>query len=200
VILAVLIAQISVAGGSDESKIASLQRQVSQLRAEVNGEATTAKKKKQKRVPGPQGPPGPQGAPGSAGPPGSSAGGMLFGWIEAAFLPGPATAKDFSPLGSGDDGISAGIVQATPNSTVVLRDLFVRLESPPDFGQEWQFTLQGAVDQVLTCEITGSFATTCNSGAQSATVPPSGNLRLFVFNNGAATPSDVYYAYRVGSP
>jgi hypothetical protein len=74
VVLAVLIAQISLAGGSDEVKIAShqrpinkrLQHEINQLGAQVGTPAQAAKKKRNgRRGPaGPQGPPGQRGAQG----------------------------------------------------------------------------------------------------------------------------------------
>jgi hypothetical protein len=96
VILAVLIAQFAVAGsGTDEGKIASLQRQIDRLKAQVaQGPATAAKKKKVKR--GPPGPAGPQGAAGSQGPSGAQ---------------GPAgTAPACQGNGSGDTMVAAGSV------------------------------------------------------------------------------------------
>ena len=65
VILAILVAQFAVAGGSDGGKIASLQRQINQLKAQVAQGGAKAAKKKSKRGPrGPAGPPGLKGAPG----------------------------------------------------------------------------------------------------------------------------------------
>ena len=69
-VLGVLIAQVAVAGDSDEQRIASLERQVSELQAQIaqGVTANAAKKKKLKR--GPQGPPGPPGPQGPVGPQG----------------------------------------------------------------------------------------------------------------------------------
>lgn len=213
VVLAVLIAQISVAdeGDSDAGTIASLQHQVNQLRAEVSSSAQSARKKKAKRGPaGPQGPLGPQGptgapgapgAPGVQGPAGSPMGGALFGWVKPGDLPPGAGARDYSPLGSGDPASNVGSLAATPNSTIVLRDLFVRVITPPGLGNKWVFLLQGSSAlEDLTCEIISAAATTCNSGAQTATIPPGGSIRMQIQNIGDATPTNVYYAYRIGSP
>ena len=78
-VLGVLIAQVAVAGDSDKQRIGSLERQVSELQAQVAQGATAkaAKKKKSKR--GPQGPPGPQGIQGVPGPLSGAAGGDLAG-------------------------------------------------------------------------------------------------------------------------
>ena len=92
---------------------------------------------------------------------------------------------------------------ATPNSTVVLRDLFVKVLAPPGLGAKWDVTLQGAsTSEQLTCSITSAGITTCNSGSQRATIPPGGSMRLIVADAGMinATPTNLYYAYRVGSP
>ena len=79
VVLAVLIAQIAVAGGSsDQAKIAGLQRQIDELRTQVGGGAEAAKKKKKKKnrrgPPGPTGATGPAGLTGATGPAGPTAG------------------------------------------------------------------------------------------------------------------------------
>jgi hypothetical protein len=81
VVLAVLIAQIAVAGGSDEGKIASLQRQIDALKVQVGAPAKTAKKKKSKR--GPAGPPGAPGAPGAQGAQGSADAAPVFAQVAA---------------------------------------------------------------------------------------------------------------------
>jgi hypothetical protein len=82
VILAVLIAQITLARGSDDARIASHQRQINErlehqineLRGQVGAPAQAAKKRKRKRGPaGPPGPPGPQGLQGPLGPQGPGA-------------------------------------------------------------------------------------------------------------------------------
>src|SRR5262245_23162956 len=89
VILGVLLAQLAIAGDSDGGKVASLQRQINQLRAQVaNGQdaITSAKSRR--------GPRGPRGARGPAGPPG------------APGAPGSATACEGN--GSGDQMVAAG--------------------------------------------------------------------------------------------
>jgi hypothetical protein len=79
----------------------------------------------------------------------------------------------------------------------------VRALTPPGLGAKWDFTLQGGSSlEQLTCSIVSSAATTCNSGAQTATIPPGGSIRLIVADSGAAAavPTNLYYAYRVGGP
>ena len=199
--LAVVVAQFAFAGGfgsgsdsrRDDARIASLEHQVDRLSAEVS-------KKKKKAKPGPQGPAGPQGPQGQTGPAGSPASGMLFGWIPSAELPSNGSSKDFTPLGDGTASIGTQV--ATPNATTVIRDFSARSNAPPGIvGAKWVFVLQGAsATQQLTCEIIGSFATSCNSGAQTATIPPGGNIRLIVERIGGPAPTELYYAYRAVSP
>jgi hypothetical protein len=77
VVLAVLIAQIALAGGSDQAKVARkqglinqrLQGEINRLRTHVAARARVAKKKRKGR----RGPAGPQGPPGTQGPPGPGA-------------------------------------------------------------------------------------------------------------------------------
>jgi outer membrane murein-binding lipoprotein Lpp len=198
VILAVLIAQVSLAGGgSDQTRIERLERQVAHLQAAVSGEAQAAKKKKKQKR-GPQGPPGPQGIQGPVGAAGSGAGGMQMGWVNPSDLPSAEGSLDYSPFGSSEASIGG---LTTPNSTVVIRDLFVRVNAPAGLGNKWVIALQGnGAEDLLTCEIASAVATSCNSGAQTVTIPPGGDIRLLVENDGDSNLSEMYYAYRVGSP
>lgn len=74
-ILAVLVAQFAVAGGSQDDETAGLQRQIDQLRAQI-GQAPAARPAKKKKKPkarrGPVGPAGPAGPPGAQGPAGTA--------------------------------------------------------------------------------------------------------------------------------
>jgi hypothetical protein len=93
-VLGVLVAQIAVAGGSDDRQIASLQRQVNQLRAQVaDGSATKASRR---------GPRGPRGLPGTPGPPGQPG--------QQGIQGPPGTAPACQGNGSGDAMVAAGAV------------------------------------------------------------------------------------------
>jgi hypothetical protein len=189
-------------GGSDTINACVIKRgdDRGQLRVLTKGKC---KRKKERALSwnqrGPAGERGAQGPEGLTGPPGSPAGSMLMGWIRPAQLPGPNAATDLSPLG--DSQASVGSLQATPNAPIVFRDLFVRALDPPGFGTSWTFTLQGnGADDVISCQIGGVFAESCNSGNQSFTVPPGGFLRLQVADSGGAAPANIYYAYRAETP
>jgi hypothetical protein len=194
---------IGQAGGGSETINACVIKRGDdrgQLRVLTKGKCKRKKERaltwNQRGPAGERGQPGPQGL---TGPPGSPAGSMLMGWIQPMQLPPPGGATDLSPLGN--SAASIGGLQATPNAPTVFRDLFVRALSPPGGTSRWRFTLQGnGAEDVIECEIFGSFATTCDSGNQSFTVPAGGTLRLQVANVDGATPAFIYYAYRAETP
>ena len=148
-------------------------------------------------TPGAQGQPGAQGLTGSKGSP---AGSMQFGWVRQGDLPGPGAAIFLAPIGGSET--NAGTVSASPNVPVVIRDLAVRMNSPPGLGASWEFQLQGpSAEDEISCEVVSAVATTCNTGNQTMTLPPnSSSFRLQVANQGGATPSFMSYAYRAETP
>src|SRR5215217_3383679 len=101
---------------------------------------------------------------------------MLLGWVEPGDLPPSGYTGDYTPLGS--SASSMGSFQSSPNATVLLRDLFVRVQSPPGLGTRWEFSLQGPGAEALTCSIASAAATTCDSGGQTVTIPAGKDFRL----------------------
>jgi len=150
----------------------------------------------------PAGPPGQPGAPGS---PGSPAASMLMGHVPAAATNENANAKlAYPPIGV-DGGL--GATMTSPNQTVVVRDLYVRLSDAPGAGAS-RTAYIGVVkpalplppDPAISCAITDS-ATTCDSGDATVTIPP-GTRLTFAVVNGATPPGNttIEFGYRATTP
>jgi hypothetical protein len=142
VVLAVIVAQFAVAGGSDRGKIASLQRQIDELNRQVAAPVEAAKKKKRRRGPrGPQGPPGPQGLQGIPGPPGPPGVGFATN-----------ITHDFGSIaGTACTGVSFGIDGPLATDHVV----YTPITTPPAGIAVW--VTPGASSYTITlCNSTGS--------------------------------------------
>ena len=148
-------------------------------------------------------PTGLPGTPGTPGPPGSPAASMLMGIVPFALTSefGNA-ASSHPPIGV---ATSAGGTVISPNQAVVLRDLYVRSTTAPGPGA----TRTGYVgvagmspppNPAISCSIAG-FATTCDSGDATLTVPP-GTRLVFALKNGPTAPADssVQFGYRATTP
>jgi hypothetical protein len=152
---------------------------------------------------GPRGEAGPiglQGVPGDTGPAGSPAASMMTGFVPAAKMP-VANGDDnyFVPVGEAGTEDEAGI---TPNAPVTIRDLSVRVASAPGLNASWELYL-GYGTNTIGCTIAGSFATSCNSMSQTATLPAGSQIEFEVYNGpdtSAAAPSLLQYGYRVVTP
>lgn len=143
VVLAVLIAQFAVAGGSDGGKIASLQRQINELKAQVGAPAKAAKKKKAKA--GPPGPAGPQGPAGSQGQQGiqGPAGPLASGQTKLSIGPQDWVVR----TGSLTADYGSGNVAFTHSAGGVLADQFFSL------GLDLPTTLQGVPQRFGSIEV-----------------------------------------------
>lgn len=137
---------------------------------------------------GPTGPQGPQGVPGAA------AGSVLLGRIPSNLVPSSASTSAFDPAGDAA-GVARGFSPAVP---VVLRDLAVFVQSAPGVGHS--FTIKLGVSQfggdaspAISCTIRDT-ATTCDTGAQTVTIPAKSEINLTVENSGAAQ-TELRYAY-----
>jgi hypothetical protein len=146
-------------------------------------------------------PGGPPGAPGAPGSPGSPAASMLMGHIPSA-LTTESGSTAYPPIGV---AAAAGGSMTSPNTTVVLRDLFVRAISPPGPGA----TRTGYIgvggmflppEPALSCAITGA-ATTCDSGDATLSVPPGSRL-IFALSSSVTDPAEsaVEFGYRATTP
>lgn len=133
---------------------------------------------------------------GPRGPAGSPAASMLTGWIRAGDLPMTASAL-YPPLGR----VTPDVVGMTPNATVVLRDLAVKVQNPPGASDaSWVIVVGSSAGDGISCRIRGFFATRCDSGGQVFTLPPHTRLTVAVFNENNATPSNLEFAYRAVTP
>jgi hypothetical protein len=143
---------------------------------------------------GPQGQPGPIGLTGQAGSPAAS---MIMGGISSgAVSEAPLLSTFYLPVG---ESSTIGGAAITPNATVVLRDLLVKLSSAPGPGASRTFGV-GTSGKTLTCSISGT-QTSCNSQGATTTLPPGTQLQ-FSIGNGNVAPDDtsVHFAYRAVTP
>jgi hypothetical protein len=133
---------------------------------------------------------------GPRGPAGSPAASMLTGWVRSGDLPMTASIV-YPPLGRG----TPEVVGMSPNATVVLRDLAVKVEDPPGaVDAAWDIVVGSSAGDGISCRIRGFFATQCDSGGQAFTLPPHTRLTVTVFNENNATPSNLQFAYRAVAP
>jgi hypothetical protein len=142
---------------------------------------------------GPQGPAGaqgPAGTPGSPGPAGADGLNVVFGRINGLVT------SIFAPVSgiSSGDASEGNVTQLSPASTIVARDLAVRLTAPPGAGVSWTFTLRddGAAT-VVACSISNP-DTSCTSESNSATISAGSELSMQVALTGTSlvTPSALF--------
>ncbi|MDX6674719.1 MAG: hypothetical protein QOH11_2137, partial [Solirubrobacteraceae bacterium] len=143
-------------------------------------------------VNGAQGPAGPQGFQGQQGQgipgtPGSASASASFGGIQNF----PTIAAGATVFTSPADDVqfpdSRNIL--TPNAAVTLRDLAVLSNgSNLPANVSLLFTLIGPSGEISCTIPTGSRS--CNSGAQTATVPPASEVSLTIQNTGTASYGD----------
>jgi hypothetical protein len=149
---------------------------------------------------GPAGPQGSQGVPGNTGAAGSPAASAFLG--RATGL--TTTPIEFvSPLGTSTAAFTAGNVEmASPNATMVARDLFVSADSAPGPGNSRQYELRLASSGsgILGCAMSGAAQTTCNSGASTATVPAGDGITLRITNSGTPGGSSIEFGWRATTP
>jgi hypothetical protein len=148
-------------------------------------------------------PTGPPGAPGTPGAPGSPAASMLMGTVPSAVTSESTNGTfGFPPLGVADQ---PGGSMLSPNQTVVLRDLSVRVVPAPG-GAATRTAYVGILggslppDAAISCAVGGG-ETTCDSGNATLTVP-AGSPLTFALQNGAVAPanSTVQFGYRATTP
>jgi hypothetical protein len=136
--------------------------------------------------PGPQGFQGQQGQQG-IGIQGSASASAVFGGFQNL----PTLAAGHSVFTNPADTVSSPDSQniLTPNAAVTLRDLAVHSSEgslPADVSL--LFTLIGPSSEISCTIQTGSRS--CNSGAQTATVPPASELSMTIQNTGIASYPD----------
>jgi hypothetical protein len=154
---------------------------------------------------GSAGSPGTAGSPGSPGPPSAN---MILGNTDKALETsnGPND-LDFAASGFTSDlayaDTSAARNQASPNATVVVRDLFVQINDAPGAGNTRSFRLMSeSAGALLECTINGATAKTCDTGAGTATVPPGSHLffETGVDTAAAAATTGVTWGFRATTP
>jgi hypothetical protein len=146
VVLAVIVAQFAVAGGSDGGKVASLQRQIDELKRQVAAPVKAVKKKRRRGPRGPQGPPGPQGLQGIPGPPGPPGVGFAtnithdFGSIAMATCTGVSFGIDgplatdhvvYTPITTPPAGIAVWVTPGASSYTITLCNSRTMAFDPP---------------------------------------------------------------------
>ena len=145
----------------------------------------------------------PTGPPGAPGTPGSPAASMLMGTVPQAQTSESINGTfAFPPVGV---AAGPGGSMVSPNQTVVLRDLSVRVVPAPG-GAATRTAYVGILGGLLppqpaiSCSVSGG-ATTCDSGDATLTVP-AGSQLTFALQNGAVAPanSTVEFAYRATTP
>jgi hypothetical protein len=95
-----------------------------------------------------------------------------------------------------------GWSQPSPNATVVLRDLYVRIPTAPGTNNSRFFAIvrTNPTIAVLICSISGS-ATTCDSGTHTATVEPGTDLHFEATTEDSPAGSvGVRWAFREETP
>ena len=91
--------------------------------------------------------------------------------------------------------------QLSPSATIVASDLSVHVDIAPGGVAKRTFALFFRSDpsHSLRCDIVGS-ATTCNSGAQTLTIPSRSALLVDGANIGNATATKVQFSWRATAP
>jgi len=157
---------------------------------------------------GPAGAPGPQGSQGAQGLAGEQgiqgpAGAGAIGWVGNVFDPHDTMGTIGYPVSM--SSLGGSVSQMTPNVTVVARDLFVRVNAATGVGAVRRLIIDDDASNSsnrIECTITGAFATTCNSGSQTATFAPGTRLYATLRNEDAdpAPAAYLWFAFRFVTP
>ena len=150
---------------------------------------------------------GSPGSPGSPGAPGSPAASLVMGNTTVAMGETQATSSALSPSGaSAISGSTINRAQGSSNATIVVRDLSVTQSGPSGANGNFVYRLvditSGSEVTLLTCSIAGASGTTCDSGAQSATVPAGSRLYFQVSQNGTGATAGRHagWGFRATTP
>jgi hypothetical protein len=148
---------------------------------------------------GTRGPTGARGATGASGAPGSPAAGTILGSLNAngsLYYANPAEEGEY--VTSAPDDTYA--VVASPNTTMVARDLFVRIDPAPGGVESVAVALRvNHADTPFACTVTGA-ATKCDGGSTTVTVPPGSLLSMKVQRSGAVAADWIYWGFRLTTP
>ena len=154
----------------------------------------------------PTGPRGPKGDTGAQGAQGSDAANLIQGSTGEDLVTVFTSEERFPPSGysAAEPGGTGGDWAVTPNAPTVVRDLVGRLESAPGAGtggRLFQIFNFDANQVVLQCLVSGT-STTCDSGDESATLPPKTRYFMRIFNgNPTSGPSNgAAWSFRMVTP
>jgi hypothetical protein len=130
----------------------------------------------------------------------NSGGAMWFlagSWNELPSCSSCEASLPVSGQGSIGSTLNTGNDQLSPNATIVASDLSVHVDKAPGSVAKRTFALFFRSDPShdLRCDISGS-KTTCNSGAQTLTIPPGSILLMDAANSGNAPATKVQFSWR----
>jgi hypothetical protein len=128
-------------------------------------------------LPGADGTDGQDGADGTDGQPGSDAASVVLAQIE-----GLGTTEDRFSLPTGlytaHPDNEFDVKMASPNATIVARDLSVILSSSPGIGSSYEIVIRDdGVDTAVGCTVSDN-SLTCNSGTATAVITPGSELSI----------------------
>jgi hypothetical protein len=116
-------------------------------------------------------------------------------WITGQMMSLPNNGTAYGPI----SGISTVLnpehtaQTLSPNATVTLRNLSVRVDLPPSPGCSYVFTVRvNGTDTALTCTVPAG-AKVANSGAAYATIPPGSLVSLSVTAVGTSSATMAYF-------
>jgi hypothetical protein len=156
---------------------------------------------------GAPGAPGTAGTPGTPGAPGPAGAGWAAGNTSSLIpsTPGPgASVTALSPLGSSAPaGNFDSRTLLSPNETIAIRDLVVRQTNETGADGEIRYELanvEGSPVVLLECSIAGASDLSCDSDAQTATVPPATKLSMRVVLDGPTQSTLASWSFDVTAP
>lgn len=141
-----------------------------------------------------------KGPPGDTGPAAAS---MIMGNTTLTAV-AAGNAKEIDPSGPGTEAGAGDLSRMlTPNATVIVRDLSVRLVTAPGGSATRHFELHenNGASTGVGCDIGGA-ATTCDSGVTTASVPPGTPLTLSMQSGGTGTAAGTIaqWGFRATTP
>jgi hypothetical protein len=151
---------------------------------------------------GPVGAAGQDGAPGKDGATGSPAGSLLTG--NTTNVPANVGVTHYlHPSGPTEYwGAHTFADMLSPNTTIVARDLALRLANPPGAaGEYYKMTFQlDSGDTPLTCTITGTVETSCGDSEHTVTIPPRSRMSLELEVSAGSVSRRVMFGWRAVTP
>jgi hypothetical protein len=92
--------------------------------------------------------------------------------------------------------VESDMEMLSPNASISAKDLAVKTSVAPGIGNSVTVTVRDdAVDTTVTCTVSG-LATTCSSGAASATIAAGSRISLKLTSTGTITPLSVLVGWQ----